>query len=64
MPAMSGAELARLLRERVQCSMTKLVALTGYSNFEGELSDADCAFDCKFIKPVSLDALADILRRQ
>jgi signal transduction histidine kinase len=64
MPAMSGTELARQLRQRVHCSMTKLVALTGYSNAEGEPSEAEGAFDSKFIKPVSLDDLADILRRQ
>ena len=64
MPEMSGAELARLLRERVDCSMTKLVAMTGYSEVEGEPRNAESAFDYKLIKPVSLDDLADILRRQ
>ncbi|WP_028217444.1 hybrid sensor histidine kinase/response regulator [Paraburkholderia oxyphila] len=62
MPGMGGAELARLLRERVRCSMTRFVAVTGYSQGEGEQTTCGSPFDYRLIKPISLNDLADILR--
>jgi signal transduction histidine kinase len=64
MPGMGGVELAWRLRERGTCAMTKLVAVTGYSQSEGEQGEGKGPFDYQLIKPVSLDDLADILRRQ
>jgi CheY-like chemotaxis protein len=60
---MDGLELARLLRQRTQCSLTKLVALTGYTNVTSRLQTDEGGFDCHLIKPLSLDDLADVLRR-
>ena len=60
MPGMDGHELARRLRERAQCSSTRLVALTGYA---GTTSDpVESGFDCHLIKPPSLEDLAYVLR--
>ena len=50
MPGMDGQELTQLLRLRAQCSLTKLVALT--------------VFDAHLVKPLSLNVLAVVLRRQ
>jgi CheY-like chemotaxis protein len=63
MPGMDGLELAQLLRQRAQCSLTKLVALTGYAAAATRLEAVDEGFDCHLIKPLSLDDLADVLRR-
>jgi CheY-like chemotaxis protein len=63
MPGMDGLELARLLRQRAQCSLTKLVALTGYTASATRLEIIEEGFDCHLIKPLSLDDLADVLRR-
>jgi CheY-like chemotaxis protein len=63
MPAMGGHELARLLREREQCPMTKLAALTGYAVTASVLENDEGGFDCHLIRPLSLDDLADVLRR-
>ncbi len=63
MPGMDGRELARLLRQRAQCSATKLVALTGYADTAiRREEDAEGAFDCYLVKPLSLDDLAEVLR--
>ena len=62
MPAMGGHELARLLREREQCSMTRQVALTGYAVTASGLENDEGGFDCHLIKPLSLDDLAGDLR--
>jgi CheY-like chemotaxis protein len=63
MPGMDGLELARLLRQRAQCALTKLVALTGHTDADGRLEADQGVFDCYLTKPLSLDGLADILRR-
>ncbi|MPW22497.1 response regulator [Paraburkholderia sp. CNPSo 3157] len=63
MPGMDGIELAQLLRLRAQCSQTKLVALTGYTSSARGLQADERIFDRHLIKPLSLDDLADVLRR-
>jgi signal transduction histidine kinase/CheY-like chemotaxis protein len=62
MPSMDGFELARLLRQRAQCSLTKLVALTGYAAAAAGLTGSESGFDCHLTKPLSLEDLADVLR--
>jgi signal transduction histidine kinase len=62
MPGMDGLELAQLLRLRAQCSLTKLVALTGYTDSAGRLQTDERVFDAHFTKPLSLDDLEDVLR--
>jgi signal transduction histidine kinase/CheY-like chemotaxis protein len=63
MPGMDGMELARLLRQRTQCALTKLVALTGHTDAAGRLEADQGVFDCYLTKPLSLDGLAEVLRR-
>jgi signal transduction histidine kinase len=63
MPGMDGYELARLLRQRTQCASTKLVALTGDTGTILGPEPAAGGFDCYLVKPPSLEALADVLRR-
>jgi CheY-like chemotaxis protein len=63
MPGMDGAELAQLLRLRAQCSLTKLVALTGYIiSSPSRLQTDERIFDYHLTKPLSLNDLADALR--
>jgi signal transduction histidine kinase len=61
MPGMGGHELARLLRERAQCSSTRLVALTGYTGTSSDPAAEESGFDCVLIKPPSLEDLAYVL---
>jgi len=63
MPGMDGHELAQLLRLQAQCCQTKLVALTGYVNGGRRLQTDERVFDYHLTKPLSLDDLADALRR-
>ncbi|WP_213293373.1 hybrid sensor histidine kinase/response regulator [Paraburkholderia sacchari] len=64
MPGMDGIELAQLLRLRAQCSQTKLVALTGYSDVARRFQTDERVFDFHLTKPLSLDDLADVMRRR
>ncbi|WP_371880892.1 ATP-binding protein [Caballeronia sp. S22] len=61
MPEIDGRELAGMLRQRVQCSETRLVALSGVAF--PEPAGAENKFDCYLLKPPSLEELADVLRR-
>ncbi|MEZ0606080.1 ATP-binding protein [Paraburkholderia sp. IW21] len=61
MPGMDGQELAQLLRLRAQCSLTKLVALTGYKRATGMPATDERVFDAHLIKPLSLNDLAMVL---
>ncbi|MFL9858651.1 hypothetical protein PQR72_23430 [Paraburkholderia madseniana] len=61
-PVMDGIALAQLLRLRAQCSLTKLMALTGYAGSTGRLQSDKWVFDCHLIKPLSLDDLAEVLQ--
>ncbi len=63
MPDMAGLELAQLLRLRAQCSLTKMIALTGYIDGARRLQTDERVFDCHLTKPLSLDDLADVMRR-
>ncbi|KXV09496.1 hybrid sensor histidine kinase/response regulator [Caballeronia megalochromosomata] len=61
MPGMDGYELARQLRQRSQCSSTRLVALTGY--IANDAQNSEKVFDCYLVKPPSLEDLADELKK-
>ncbi|MCG5078509.1 ATP-binding protein [Paraburkholderia tagetis] len=63
MPGMDGLELAQLLRLRAQCCQTKLVALTGHTDAASSAPADERIFDCHLVKPLSLDDLADFMRR-
>jgi signal transduction histidine kinase len=62
MPGMDGPELAQLLRLRAQCSLTKLVALTGSADVATGPETDERTFDAHLIKPLSLDDLENVLR--
>ena len=62
MPGMDGHELARLLRQRAQCTSTRLVALTGYAGTTSGSEGVADEFDCHLVKPPSLEDLAEVLR--
>jgi signal transduction histidine kinase len=62
MPDMDGVALAQLLRLRAQCSQTKLVALTGYTDRTTRLQTDERVFDGHLTKPLSLDDLAEVLQ--
>ncbi|RKE34750.1 phospho-acceptor domain-containing protein [Paraburkholderia sp. BL23I1N1] len=63
MPGMDGLELAQLLRLRAQCCQTKLVALTGHTDAASGPQTDERVFDFHLTKPLSLDDLADVMRR-
>ncbi|TCF98366.1 hypothetical protein BZM26_25950 [Paraburkholderia strydomiana] len=62
MPGMDDLEVAQLLRLRAQCSLTKLVAVTGHTDVARRLRTGERIFDCHLTKPLSLDDLGNVLR--
>ncbi|SEI28597.1 hybrid sensor histidine kinase/response regulator [Paraburkholderia hospita] len=62
MPDIDGPELAQLLRLRAECSLTRLVALTGSSDVTSRPETDERIFDAHLIKPLSLDDLENVLR--
>ncbi|MGF6602350.1 signal transduction histidine kinase [Paraburkholderia sp. GAS448] len=62
MPGMDGLELAQLLRLQAQCSLTKLVALTGHTDVASRCQSDERIFDRHLTKPLSLEDLADVLQ--
>ena len=61
MPRMNGYELARRLRSEQGLEHCTIVALTGYSQ-DGDRQQAQAAgFDHYLVKPVSIEALEDLL---
>lgn len=61
MPEMSGYELARAIRAQQGLYQPTLIALTGYGKDSDRLEAARAGFDYHLCKPVSLQALAQIL---
>lgn len=57
--AMSGAELARALRDRELTASVPILAVTGHSHFE----DPDRLFAAVLVKPVGLPELAAVVER-
>jgi len=60
MPRMDGYELARRLREDMGLKVV-LVALTGYGRETDKRQSFEAGFDFHLVKPVSFDALQDLL---
>jgi hypothetical protein len=60
--ATANSELAQLLRLRAQCSLTKLVALTGTTDGASRPETDERIFDAHLIKPLPLDDLENVLR--
>lgn len=62
MPKMDGYELARRLRRNCTWPQPVLVALTGYGQESDRERTESAGFDHHLVKPVSLDALQQLLR--
>jgi PAS domain S-box-containing protein len=61
MPEVDGYEFARRLRNEPSLRGAVLVALTGYGQETDRRQTRDAGFDFHLVKPVSLDALRDVL---
>ena len=61
MPGMDGYELARRMRQQPELEGVVLVALTGYGQDGDRQRTSEAGFDFHLVKPVSLDALQDLL---
>ena len=61
MPNMDGYELARRLRTELGLEALILVALTGYGQDSDKQRSKEAGFNYHLTKPVSLDALHDLL---
>ena len=60
MPGMSGHELARRLRGRLD-ERARLVAVTGWGQLEDRRRTAEAGFDAHLVKPVDADALLQLM---
>jgi len=61
LPVMDGYELASRLRESELGPAVKLIAVTGYGQAEDRRRSREAGFDAHLVKPVDLDALAELL---
>jgi len=61
MPGIDGYELARRLRQEPSLKGLVLVALTGYGQDSDRQRATDAGFDYHLVKPVSLEAIRDLL---
>jgi two-component system CheB/CheR fusion protein len=62
MPGMDGYETARRMRARLGNCAPRLIALTGLGQDKDRNQSRDAGFDLHLTKPVSAEALADLLR--
>ena len=63
LPVMDGFELAARLRESEVGADLKLVAITGYGQAADRERTRESGFDAHLVKPVDLDALAELLQQ-
>jgi two-component system CheB/CheR fusion protein len=63
LPGLDGYEVARRLRQDPSLRNIKLIALTGYGQEEDRRRAELAGFDRHLVKPVSPEALADVLRQ-
>jgi DNA-binding response OmpR family regulator len=61
LPVLDGYEVARKVRK--QAHSTRLVALTGYGQFDDKVRALDAGFDEHLKKPVDIQALEKVLRK-
>ncbi len=64
LPGMTGYQVARQLREHGRFASTSLIAVTGWGAEADRQRARDAGFDHHLIKPVNLDELQPLLRRQ
>jgi signal transduction histidine kinase len=63
LPVMDGYELADRLRRAPGGEHLRLVAVTGYGQESDRIRAEQAGFDAHLVKPVALDAVADIIER-
>jgi len=63
LPGMDGREIARRIRTRPWGHHALLIALSGWGSEGDQRQSLDAGFDHHLVKPVSLDALFDLLER-
>jgi PAS domain S-box-containing protein len=61
MPGMDGNEVARRIRQQPEFNDIKLIALTGWGQEKDRQRSKESGFDHHLIKPVNLQALADLI---
>ncbi len=62
LPDMTGHELARSIRAEPSLRNTFLIAQSGWGQPSDRAAGAAAGFDVHLVKPVSFDALQDVLR--
>ena len=62
LPAMDGYEVARHLREMPGGSAVKLVAITGYGQYNDKQRSLEAGFDHHLVKPVDIRQLTGLLQ--
>jgi signal transduction histidine kinase len=63
LPVMDGYELADRLRRGSGGEHLRLVAVTGYGQESDRIRAKQAGFDAHLVKPIALDAVADIIER-
>jgi CheY-like chemotaxis protein len=63
MPEMNGYDFARSIRRQSELNDVILVALTGYGQESDRRAAKEAGFDHHIVKPVSLEALHDLLSK-
>jgi CheY-like chemotaxis protein len=63
MPHMDGYEVARRIRAEPWGAQMTLVALTGWGQSEDQRRTREAGFDCHLVKPVSFEAVTDVMSR-
>ena len=61
LPGMDGFEIARRLRADPQFGALKIVALTGFGQEQDRRRTAEVGIDRHLVKPVSLDAILEVI---
>lgn len=64
LPVMDGYELAVKLRERLQTSPPRLMALTGYGQDHDRERSRVAGFESHLVKPLQLDSLLRVIERR
>ena len=62
LPNLNGYEVAERLRNHPDLKNLPLVALTGYGQEADRIRSQQAGFDLHLVKPVSIDALQNVLR--
>jgi PAS domain S-box-containing protein len=61
LPGMNGYDVAKEIRSSAGCDGIRLVAMTGYGQEEDRRHAIEAGFDAHFVKPLSVDDIAEII---